>query len=79
MAPKQKRQRTTGKALDMNNYMNWGVTQLRHALAGIGLVTSPTFPLATLRKLYSDNVVNVSRNAARPVAQPLDRPTTVST
>lgn len=61
MGPK-KRQRTGDTTLDMDNHLNWSKVKLRHELSLVGLVTSPTFTLSTLRNLYVDNVLNRSRN-----------------
>ncbi|XP_069119652.1 uncharacterized protein [Argopecten irradians] len=61
MGPK-KRQRTGDTTLDMDNNLNWSKVKLRHELSLVGLVTSPTFTLSTLRNLYVDNVLNRSRN-----------------
>ena len=64
---RSKRQRTSGDALDMSNYMNWiasklrhelEMSKLRHELEKVNILTSSSFGISTLRKLYVDNVLN---------------------
>ena len=53
-----KRQRTSGDVLDMSNYMNWTASKLRNELEKVNILTSLSFGVSTLRKLY--NKLNVS-------------------
>jgi len=55
---RNKRQRTSGNALDMSNYMNWTASKLRNELEKVNILTSSSFGVSTLRKLYVDNVLN---------------------
>ena len=48
-----------GVSLDMNNPMKWSSSKLRESLSHHGIVTSPTFPLGILRKLYEENISSI--------------------
>ena len=55
---RSKRQRTSGDVLDMSNYMNWTASKLRNELEKVNILTSLSFGVSTLRKLYVDKVLN---------------------
>ncbi|XP_021346290.1 uncharacterized protein LOC110445818 [Mizuhopecten yessoensis] len=48
----------------MTNYLNWSTTRLRHELGVKGIVSSATFTLTTLRRLYVDNVLTNANSSA---------------
>lgn len=66
MAPKRstKRQKTTGNALDMSNYLNWPASTLREKLTEANINASPSFPLSVLRKLYADNIIESNADSS---------------
>ena len=55
---RSKRQRTSGDVLDMSNYMNWTASKLRNELEKVNILTSSSFGVSTLRKLYVVKVLN---------------------
>lgn len=65
MAPKRstKRQKTTGNALDMGNYLNWPASILREKLKEAHINASLSFPLFVFRKLYADNIIEADTDA----------------
>ena len=67
-----KRQKNTGNALDMSNYLNWPASLLREKLTGANINTSLSFPISVLRKLYVDNVLNTEATARSTASEVVD-------